>query len=265
MNFSPGIGATDELSLRVSVATLVRVVFQHPVNREWMLALERKATLHKDKVEVKSQPFGGAIRILDLDAIYELIGDFHFDSEQSRFEQDFRLFIRPSSWPLLREFCIEHLSLVDDKVIETDPSRELIEEFTDALKVNLRPEQYVSTPVATIVENEAAPTENFYAAGIPTVRVYRIFEAVISDDALIYAVIKNSESISHNNLCTLALDDFQNGGKGWANAALTLPLKNLSDHYLAMPPEERNTYFMFEKNRLDETISKVLDDIKVPK
>src|SRR4026207_472329 len=108
MKHNPGIGATPELSLRVSVATLVRVVFKHPLNGEWMLTLERKATLQNDKVEIKSQPFGGAIRILDVNALHDLIGGFHFDSERSRSEQDFRLFIRPSSWSMLRESCIEH-------------------------------------------------------------------------------------------------------------------------------------------------------------
>jgi hypothetical protein len=34
-----GVGATEDLSLRVSVATLVRVVFKNPHNEEWMLAL----------------------------------------------------------------------------------------------------------------------------------------------------------------------------------------------------------------------------------
>src|SRR5512147_707747 len=144
MKYDPGIGATTELSLRVSVATLVRVLFKHPRDGEWMLALERQATLHGNQVDVKSQPFGGAIRILDVDAIYDLIGDFHFDSERSRAEQDFRLFIQPSSWPVLREFCIQHLSRVDDPFLETDLARELIEEFEDALKINLQPDQYVS-------------------------------------------------------------------------------------------------------------------------
>ena len=139
MKHNPGIGATDDLSLRVSVATLVRVVFKHPRNGEWMLALERKATLHETKVEVKSQPFGGAIRILDLDAIHDLIGDFHFDSERSRSEQDFRLFIRPSNWSAVREVCIQHLSRVDDPILETNSARELVEEFDDALKINLHP------------------------------------------------------------------------------------------------------------------------------
>jgi hypothetical protein len=34
-----GVGATKDLILRVSVATLVRVVFKNPHNEEWMLAL----------------------------------------------------------------------------------------------------------------------------------------------------------------------------------------------------------------------------------
>ncbi len=180
MKHNPGIGATDELSLRVSVATLARVVFKHPGSGEWMLALERKATLRENKVEVKAQPFGGAIRILDLEAIHDLTGDFHFDSQRSRIEQDFRLFIRPSGWPVLREFCIQRLSRENDPILETDPTRELVEEFADALKINLQPGQYASKPVATVVENEAAPTGNLHAKGIPTVRVYRIFETTIT-------------------------------------------------------------------------------------
>jgi hypothetical protein len=38
-------GAAGKLSLRVSVATLVRVLFEHPLDGELMLALERKATV----------------------------------------------------------------------------------------------------------------------------------------------------------------------------------------------------------------------------
>jgi hypothetical protein len=82
-----GVGATAELNVRVSVATLVRVLFKKPNNDELMLALERKATLRRTEdggeVRVKSQPFGGAIRILDLSAMQDLVGDFHFDSARS--------------------------------------------------------------------------------------------------------------------------------------------------------------------------------------
>ena len=46
-----GIGATDELSLRLSVATLVRVLFENPKDRELMLALERKRLETKPKTD----------------------------------------------------------------------------------------------------------------------------------------------------------------------------------------------------------------------
>lgn len=265
MKHNPGIGATDELSLRVSVATLARVVFKHPRIGEWMLALERKAILYETNVEVKSQPFGGAVRILDLGVIHNLIGDFHFDSERSRAEQDFRLIIQPSGWSVLREFCIEHLSRVDDPILETDPSRELTEEFDDALKINLQSGQYVSKPVATVVEDEAMPTENIHARGIPTARIYRIFEAHVLDSSLAYTMLTNSESFSDQDLYELAVKDAQNGGKGRANAVLVLPLKLISAAYLAIPPEKRHAPVLFEKNQLEETVSAILEGITVPK
>jgi hypothetical protein len=265
MKHNPGVGATDELSLRVSVATLVRVVFHHPIKGEWMLALERKATLRENKVEVKSQPFGGAIRILDSDTMRDLIGDFHFDSARSRAEQDFRLFIRPSSWSVLREFCIQHLSRVDDPILETDPGRELIEELFDTLAINLKPEQYVCKSITTLVENEPAPTENVHASGCPTVRVYRIFEASITDSVLMKAMIRNSEDISHSDLCELALKDARNGGKGWANAVLMLPWRRVHHVYRDISPQERNSPLLFENNQLDETVSAILDGVIAPK
>ena len=152
-----GIGATPELSLRVSIATLVRVLFQHPNNGELMLALERKATLREGEdgrtVKIKSQPFGGAIRILNLNALGNLLGDFHFDSERSLVEQDFRIFIRPKAWSVLREFCLKHIKLDHDLILETSPRRELFEEFAETLGVNLKSEQYGCRPITTFVEN----------------------------------------------------------------------------------------------------------------
>jgi hypothetical protein len=265
MKHDLGIGATPDLSLRVSVATLVRVVFENPSSDELMLALERKATLHETKVDVKSQPFGGAIRMLDLNAIHDLIGDFHFDSERSRAEQDFRLFIRPSSWSTLREFCIQRLSHPDDPVLETDPTRELTEEFADTLKVALQPSQYEPRPTGVVVEDNPAPTENFYTKTSPTVRVYRIFEAKIKDSSLISAMTKNSEDLSNQTLQEFALADKQNGGNGWANAVLTLPLKHLTNHYLSNSLHELNAPIWFEANRLDETVLAILEEISVPK
>lgn len=257
----------SELNLRISVATLVRVLFENPRDGELMLALERRATLREGgrAVEVKSQPFGGAIRILEPGLLRDSIGDFHFDSARSRLEQDFRIFVRSSAWESVRNFCIEHLSHVDDAILETGPERELAEEFADALKIRLKPDQYVHKPVATVVENDPAPTENIRARGIPTVRVYRIFEATLSDSSLTHAIMTNSESLSDQDLCGLAQEDFQNGGKGRANAVLALPLNCITDYYLGMSLNERNVTILFEKHQLDETVPAVLEGMTVPK
>jgi len=263
------VGATKELSLRMSVATLVRVVFTNPEDGDLMLALERKATLHTGEnervIEVKSQPFGGAVRINDLSLLRELTGGFQFDSERSRSEQDFRIFIKPSNWDVVRQFCLQHFSRVNDPILETDPRRELAEEFADVLKISLKPDQYILKPVGTVIEDNPAPTENINAKGYLTARVYRLFEACISDSSLARTMMTNSESFSYQDLCELALEDAQDGGKGRANAILALPMKLISDVYLAMLPKERNAPILFEKNRLDETVPAVLEGIAVPK
>jgi hypothetical protein len=264
-----GIGATKELSLRVSVATLVRVLFENPRDGNLMLALERKATLLEaesgDAVAVIAQPFGGAIRLLDLKALRDLLGDFHFDSGESRSEQDFRIFIRPSAWKAVQGFCINHFRDLNHSVLETDPKRELVEEFADALEINLKPNQYILKPVGIVVEDDSAPTENIHARGHLTVRVYRIFEARILDASLAYAMLANSESYSNQHLYERVLEDAQSDGKGRANAILTLPMKHIREFYLAMSSEARNWPISFQNNQLDETVAAVLDGVTVPK
>ena len=235
-----GVGATNELSLRVSVATLVRVLFENPQNDELMLALERMATLLDTKgehfVEVKCQPFGGAIQILDPESTCETaIGDFHFDSEQSRSVQDFRIFIRPSAWNTVREFCLAHSSQMDDFVLDFDPTRELIEEFAETLKIGLKPDQFVCKPTGIIIENAPWPTDNFYARGYLTSRIYHIFEAHISDPSLVHALMRSSEIYSDTQLRELAQENARNGGPGWANAVFALPSEP-TQHFLSCHP-----------------------------
>jgi hypothetical protein len=268
-HFVPGIGATEELSLRVSVATLSRVLFEHPGDDDVMLALERKATAHGSEngpmVKVKSQPFGGAVRIQELKGLRDLIGDFHFDSERSRAEEDFRIFIRPSDWPLVRDFCVEQFKCADDLFLETDPTRELVEEFADALKVDLKPDQYIHHPAAILVEDDPVPTDNRHAKGHRTARVYRIFEVRILDAPLAQTMLRNSEDFSDQRLGEIALEEAQRGGKGKANAMLVLPLRRVTEAYLTLSPDERNRAILFGENRLDETVAAVLEGVAVPK
>src|SRR5689334_1217984 len=168
------------MTLRVSVATYDRVVFPHPQDRTLTLALERKATVRADgSVRVRAQPFGGGVRLLDPGPLQEIVGEIEYDSERSKHEQDLRILIPPSKWEAVKEYCLRHLGNPADAEIESTPQRELVEEFEETMDVHLQPEQYTYQPAGFVIENNPAPTENIYARGYPTVRLYRIFDVQI--------------------------------------------------------------------------------------
>jgi hypothetical protein len=162
-----------------------------------MLALERKATLDETAqgrwLRSMRSPLAAPIRIRDVKALQDLIGAFHFDSERSRSEGDFRLFIRPSSWPALREVCIEHLGRDHDPLLDSDPGRELVEEFFDALGIELLPGQYQPSQRHGGGRPAKHATGNPRARGYPTARIYRMFEARITTRQLAQALLDNSE------------------------------------------------------------------------
>lgn len=262
-----GFGATAELTLRVSVGALVRVLFEY--RDRPMLALERRARLVRTEmgasVEVKSQPFGGAVRIQNAGPLQGLIGGFHFDSEASALEQDFRIFIRPGDWESVQEFCLRHFDRSHDPVLESDPRRELAEEFAETMGVELESAQYACRKLGTLLEEHPSPTENLHAAHFPTVRIYRIFEARILDPSLASLIHHKSKKCTDQELRERALEDSKNGGAGKANRVLTLPLARVHSAFLSVPPHARNSPISLEGHRLDETVAAVFGDIPVPK
>lgn len=262
------IGPTAELTLRVSVATQIRVTFPHPKTSEQMLALEHRGTVISSEdtplVEVMVQPFGGAMRILRFNRLRTLIGRFNFDSERSRDEQDFRIYIRPEHLQKVKTFCIQNFREDSDLDLETDPTRELIEEFEDAMAITLKPQQYDVKTVGTILENEPLPTGNVHATGAPTVRLYRLHEAQIIDPALCQAIVVNSREHSADRIRKLALDDFHRGNKGRSNAIFTVPMGKIREAYLALTPEKRSKPFQFMAASLDRNVPAVLDNVFVP-
>ncbi len=269
MTSSEPPGAAGELTLRVSVATLVRVLFERPRGGELMLALERKATVRegadRQQVRVRAQPFGGAVQFRSLTPLQTLIRDFSFDSERSRAENDFRILIRPAAWDVVRQFCLEHLDDVDSPVLDPDPARELAEEFAEALAINLKPNQYTRRPIGTVVENHPTATDNPRAPGYSTARIYRIYEARIVDASLSRAMLANSERYSDQDLHDQALVEARNGGRGRANAILALPVKRLTEAYWAMSPEARVAPVSFiNGHELDGNVSAVLEGVAVP-
>ena len=256
---------TEQLSLRVSVATVVKVLFENPGDSELMLALERKATILSNGVIItRAQPFGGGIRILNPSPLQEIIGEIQFDSEQSQREQDFRILIPPSKWELVKQYCLHQLENPNDTELESLPHRELVEEFEETLNVDLKVDQYTVHPAGFVIENNPVPTDNMYVMGRPTVRLYRIFEVHIIDNGLCAIMLDASQRISNQDLRTFALQDFHNGNRGQANSILILPLDLVLVSYRALPVEVRYRKIIIENHELDESVLAVLNDIDVP-
>jgi hypothetical protein len=228
-----------------------------------MLALERKATvLSENNIRVKAQPFGGAVRILDPRPLQQIIGKIHFDSQQSEHEQDFRILIPSPKWEMVKHYCLRHLQDPTDRELESLPHRELMEEFEETLGVILQSDQYKIQALGTVVENN--PTQKARLQGIPTVRVYQIFEARIVDETLCKTMLAASQQYSDHGLGVLAWKDFQNGGDGRANSILTVPLNMITEAYRALSPDWRYRKMVIDNYELGESVLAILEEVEVP-
>ena len=234
-----------------------------------MLALEHKASVTRadvgDQISLGAQPFGGAIRILNARRLISLIGSFNFDSQKSRSERDFRVYIHPSSWVVLRDFCLQDMIGATGTDLEIDPTRELVEEFEDALGVQLKPDQYALQPFGIVVENEPVPSANLRAEGIPTARIYRVFEVRILDRSLGQMMLANSQAHPGHVLRTQALEDARRGGQGRANAVLVAAEEEIRAALLNVPPEQRGLPLPFASTLLEGNVAAIFKDICVPR
>jgi hypothetical protein len=250
------------------VATLSRVVFPHPADATQILAFEHKATVHPGdghpKVSVQVQPFGGAVRILNQEQLLERIGPFNFDSERSRADRDFRLFINPSDWRKVKDICQKECELKDCTILEVDPSRELMEEIYDALGIHLNGNEYTVKWIKMAVEKNPSPTLNVRAPGHPTFRIYLIYQAYVKDHELCRQMLESSELQTAVDLKAEALADAYEGGRGRANAIWIAPWDSILTYYLGLAPEERTSSVSFSGVRLSGNVPVVLEGISTP-
>jgi hypothetical protein len=246
--------------LRVSVATYNKVIFPHPENGMAMLALERRATVLKDgSVNVRAQPFGGGVKILNSKSLKEVLEEIQFDSDHSTQEQDFRILIKPSQWYAVKQYCLEHLEDPTDLDLESAPDRELVEEFKEVMGVSLKSSQYTVQPMEIVIEDIPVWTENWYARGFPTVRVYRTYKVEIVDGMLCQNLVYASRQVSDDMLGKHALGN----GRGRANSVLALPLHRVREAFLALPLERRFNQIEADHHMLDKSVLVILDDIEV--
>jgi len=251
--------------LRASVATYNRVVFQHPEDGTRMLALERKASVMKDgSVSVQAQPYGGGVHILNPTPLKKIIGEIQYDSERSKHEQDFRILIPPSKWEMIKEYCMRHLEEEDDIELETEPDRELTEEFFETINVRLNMGQYTVRPLGFVIENRPVRTKNDHATGQLTVHLYRVFEIDIVDPVLCKIMLAVSQLYSDSDLGGRAQQDLDYYGKGRSNTILALPLNQVVEAYLSLPPEERYRKLVVDDHELDESVLVLLENVDVP-
>jgi hypothetical protein len=263
-----GAGAASDLNLRVSVAALVNVLFKHPITGQTILALERTATLRKidgqPKIIVRAKPFGGAVRITDPQALQELIGDFQYDSERSRQEMDFRILIRPSAWEQVKKICYEHLDITKRTILDPSPERELMEEFEDTLHVGINRSHYQLKARGIFFENTSRKTENIRAEGLPTVRLYYIFEAQIESPEIIARLLANHQQHSGKDLEDIAQEDALRGGKGRANAILILSLDDLKDALKSAAIDKAGEQITIAGHQLSRNVLVILEQGNQP-
>ena len=255
-------GKADELNLRVSVAVLVRMLFNNPGDGKSMLALERTATLHQiagnSEVVVRAKPFGGAVLLLNPHALQQMIGRFNYDSEKSRRERDFRLLIQPSSWNKIKEICRDHYYGTEKGILDHSPVRELEEEIEDSLHIKIKADKFASQLVDMIIEDVPQKTKNIRARGFSTVRIYYIYEVLLKDTKLIKKILVNSELYSDKELKESAWQDSRQGGRGRANAVLVLPLDELRDVYRKVSSDKSRRSVHFKEHLLDGNVWVVL-------
>jgi hypothetical protein len=148
--------------------------------------------------------------------------------------------------------------------METTPSRELIEEFAECTQIDLKPPQFVYRQVGMVAENAPTPTDNIYSRGMPTVRLYSIFEVTITDDSVCQALVQASDRDSDAALGEIAVHNAQRSGRGRANSVLTMAVNRVTEFYRAMVPEQRYAAVVFDGHRLDQSVLPIIDGIEVP-
>jgi hypothetical protein len=261
-----GVDASGDLNLRASVATLVKVLFRHPDDGSILLALERTATRREiqgdSEVIVAVKPFGGGVRIINPHQLEKLIGHFNYDNERSRQEADFRIQINSASWEKVKEICWDHFKDPDKGFIDSNPEREIAEEFEDTLHIYITRDQYQIKSRGIIVEDYPVRTANIRAFNMFTVRVYYTFEAWIESPEIISRMLANNKRYTDGDLQKMAWHDAQQGGKGRANAILTVRLDDLIRAYQSIQIKERSKPIYFEEHRLNENVLAILDEVE---
>jgi hypothetical protein len=235
--YAPGVGATEEYNLRVSAATLARVRLRMPDNKPTFWVFEAKVWAEvKDGKIVQQvaqlQPLGGACQLIEPETLWQLTKGFNFDSDKSRRESDFRLFVRAGQWDLIKEFLEKEFARPADGAVASDIKRELVEEIEEALRYQLRGEfGYLAWPMGTVVQGEAQKTLRSGMVGVETKRVFKIYDVEILDARLVDMLLTGARPLAKQMLdvaCEKALASPD--GKGRVTSLALMRDVDMRDH-----------------------------------
>jgi hypothetical protein len=258
-----GIGPTEQMSLRISCAVLMRLCFEHPTTGQSLLVLERTASrrrsVSEDQIEVKAKPVGGGVQIFDLAALQAAVGDFRFDSQRSRSEADFRIFIPPEKMETVIDFCLEQFRDSRSPVLDTLPERELLEELHDSLGGSVSMAQFEMKWLKAVVQTVPIPSSSPRARDVKTHHIYTIHQVKVIDPSLAKALVANSQRFSDEDLAQRAWDDIERGGWGRANAVLALPWAALQQAYENIQPSDRSRDQSLFEHILTGSVRHLLD------
>jgi hypothetical protein len=249
-------------NLRVSVASLCRVTFDHPDEGSPWLAFERRATVHPGpppQAFVTLVAFGGAAQLRQAQALAAVVPGFSFDSHLSEAEQDFRILIPPAAWPVVRAFCLSHLSDPLHSIIDASPDRELAEEFSEDLNWEIAASHYTAASIGAVIEDTPVPSDNARAAGALTVRVYQIHEVRLLDTQLIQAILDGN-----NKPDSALVSSAVQSSLGRANAASALPAAHVTAAIHALIPAAQPQPFTVNGHRFDPSASALFPEFSLP-
>jgi hypothetical protein len=191
---------------------------------------ECKATVEikegKERAVVQLQPIGGASLLKDPQKLLQNLGRFNFDSEESKRDQDFRIFV--ADWNKVAKFCHKHFLEPGNAVLECDPRREIEEELEETLGGKVSPDQYNLSWLGINTQEEALASARMGQNQAKTKRIFNLFEAKICDPALESRILQAALDTDPQALIEKARAKALSGkGKGKASALIAVPKEAL--------------------------------------
>ncbi len=236
--------------VRVSVGSLTLLTISDPLDQKEYFAFERRATGSSERGRktwsTKSVPFGGAIKIKDKSALVDLIGDFDFDSDESRENNDFRIIVDRRKWKKIKIFCERSISQNNKRVIDFDPFDEIKEEIWKPTKIEVTRKKLSTKRIGTFANDFPVPTENINTPGKQTYRFYCLYNTRVVDQQLAKKLLKHADLRMDKECGFTAIKSRRTKGDGRYNSILMVGKKEFEEFISSQAQKEIKSGFHYK-------------------